>query len=427
MATDDEEPDRHVRGGLRRVRDVQRQQAVRRRLHERGDEEVRGLREHGGAAVASATPTATAISAARIGTPTNEYLYIANGADTIWRWTGAAFSQPAGMPIGTYLTAKTNSNRLVTANITGTSISRVQFSDAGAPETWTSTSFVDVAPGDGSEVTGLATWQNDVYAFKRNRFFVFGVESTDSTGKPVFNYRTVDGYGASVPPVAGLEGVYFFDGRYVWLTAGGIPRCISDPIDSFLSYRTALAAGSYDGQSRPTTVRLSYAKGRLYVSIPIVAGTSFATLVYDPRANAWTAYSTTLRYAADLNGYVYWLSDGGKANRFRWDTPSDDGAAIAWSYQSGFYDMGYPGQAKVVREARVWGTGDVSLRMYSDATIDLGTTLALGTPVQGPGVWQQIDREGTFFAHYLSGSSTATAEVHRIVYYPSQIKDAGIE
>jgi hypothetical protein len=385
----------------------------------------------GGAVVASATPTSSAarISAARIGTPAAERLYIANGTDTLWRWTGAAFTQPAGLPVAWFLTLLPTSNRLVAMITAGNST--VQFSAAGDPETWPATNTLDLTPGDGDAITGGATWQNLTLVFKQRRFFVFGGEGIDGDGEPVFNYRTVEGFGALVPPVTGAEGVYFFDGRSIWLTDGGVPRRVSRKVDPVIA--NIRSAGSYNvDQTRLTSATLSYSAGRLYVGL-YSNGSAFS-LVFDPKVDAWTIYSSPLRYAADLRATssdqisVYWLGNTGVVSTYAPGDITDEGVAFNWNYTSGHYDLGYPGRTKVIQESKVWGTQGPSsagctLRMVADATTDFGSTLTL--PAAG-GAWQQIDREGDLFQHFFEGT-IGSVRVSRLTHYVSFVKPAGIE
>lgn len=399
----------------------------------------------GGAAVATAAPGAIAVNSARWGDPTNEYLYIANGVDTIWRWTGAAFSQPAGMPTAKFLTVSPSSNRLVTACLTGLT-SRVLFSDAGAPETFTydtaptpdTGSYVDLTPGDGSPITGLTSYKTDVYAFKKDRFFVFTGESTSATGKPIFNYRPVDGYGALAPPVTGDEGVFFFDGRSIWVTTGGAPTRVSRAIEPIL--RGVTAPGGLGGidQTQLASVRLFYSLGRLYVRIPSSSAGIVYTLVYDPKIDAWTLYFTatpmdwmiTLRTAGADQKFTYFFGFVGAAavNKFDPALTLDAGNIFSWVWQGGLTDAGEPGRVKVVRESRLWGVGTVTLTSSSDYGAGLGSPgspLVLGTSPTVRDAWDQSDFEGTTWQITLVG--TGWGGVDRVAQFISHIKPAGLE
>lgn len=385
-----------------------------------------------GGSVSSATPTNTRLNATRFGTPTNEYLYIGNGVDTIWRWDGAAFTQPAGMPAGLFVAVDANSNRLVTA-VTALGGSAVQWSDPGLPETWTASNFIQLAPGDGSFVEGLASWQNYVFAFKRRRFFVFTGESPDNDGLPIFNYDTVEGYGTLIPPVVGDEGVYFFDGRVVWLTTGGVPRDISRPIRRFFTGEATITADSFPTLF-PAGATLSYALGKLYLSYAGLLGRR--VLVYDPKVDAWSWYTTSIYYAVALRltgsdlARVFWLDTAG-VNSFVVDSHSDNGSVINWVWRSGLYSLADPGRTAVTLESSMIGANSVTLKVANDyGSLDTGSAVTLGsgaTPAEG---WQQIDREGRRWQHELSGTTstgTGAAYVSSLTHFVSFVKPAGVQ
>lgn len=399
----------------------------------------------GGAVVATATPGATAVNAARWGDPTNEYLYIANGTDTVWRWSGAAFTQPAGMPTAKYLAISPNSNRLVAANLSGLP-SRVLFSNAGAPETFTydtaptpdTGDYVDLTPGDGSGINGATAWQNYIFVFKRDRFFVFTGESVDADGQPVFNYRTVDGFGSIIPPIAGDEGVYFFDGRTIWVTTGGIPTRVSRPVEPMLRGVPGVGVMPTVDPTLLASVRLFYSLGRLYVKIPtLISGFSSAySLIFDSKVDGWTLYTTspvpmewvtTVRPTSTEQRFTYFFGGGaaGAVARFDPTLTVDPVGAFVWDWLSGVTDMGEPGRVKVTLESRLWGVGSVTMQCVTDGTVSTSSFVTLGTNPTSADGWQQIDREGTLWATQVAG--TSWGGVDRLAHYVSFVKPAGVQ
>src|SRR5262249_12658681 len=128
------------------------------------------------------------------GTGTSAYAYVATDPATnpLYRWDGSAWTNPAiGYP-GQFLAVTPGDNRVVLADGLRGNQSRVRFSDPGAPETFGANNYVDLTPNDGEAIAGVATWQNYVVVAKQTKFFVFYGTSSDSTGQPVFNYRTVN-------------------------------------------------------------------------------------------------------------------------------------------------------------------------------------------------------------------------------------------
>ena len=126
-----------------------------------------------------ANANARTTSAVRFGTPTAERVYVGCGlpatfaaVNVVKRWDGAAWTDLTGIVDGMFLARKDPDNRLVSCN-TSSGKSRVFFSDAGAPETWTAANYVELSPGDGSPIMGACNYRDSVFVFKNNKFFVF--------------------------------------------------------------------------------------------------------------------------------------------------------------------------------------------------------------------------------------------------------------
>lgn len=385
----------------------------------------------GGASIASVIVTSGAVIQSAI-TGENGFMYMTNGVDAIRRWDGSSFSSPAGMPVCSCLAATALSNRLVAASVGGLS-SRVLFSNAGAPETFTYSTvptpdtgdYVDVALGQGF-ITGAVTWQNDVYVFKDQvGFFIFYGEDTDTDGQPIFLYRPVFGYGA-YGCVAGDEGVYFHDGRTVWITTGGVPTRLSTPVEPYLRGLVAIN-GETVSQTDLITWRISYSLGRLYLSV-ITSSGSRRTLVFDPKLNTWTLYSLTVDFAHTLRlpawePKTFYLSPSG-VDEFD-GSATDNGSAITWSNTSGRYPLSDPGRVAVTLDSSLDGSGTVALRLDSDLYTNQNGTATLGTaPATAEGFVSGIDIEGRWVQHTLSG--TGQAVVSRLTHHVSSVKPTGV-
>lgn len=405
--------------------------------------------------VITSTASNTVSSIAVVGTPTATAAYLSDTASGIRKWNGAAFSLPVTAINPQFLTVQTLENRLVAGKIGSTSSpSRVHFSDPGAPETFGANNYIDLSPGDGESIAGLVTWQDQVFAFKRTKFFVFYGNSTDGDGEPVFNYRSVDGgvgVGASTDDgaisfnqvCAGRTGVYFIADDGIYRTVGGMPERVSRPLDYWFWRRTLPSCptltGLWDGDL--TGASLVAFQDRVYCTFK--AAGSPTTFVLNETTGAWTVYrfanfgspirvlcgtsfdDDLAHYPTALKTMVIGFSNSvvGKHDASR---TTDNGGDISWSWSSGFDSFGSPSQVKVTLESRVWGSGTVTLKVGTDyGAFDTGSALTLGTAPAVTDAWQQIDREGTLWQHKVSG--TGPAIVSRVAHYVSFTKPSGVQ
>lgn len=381
-----------------------------------------------GTLITSATTNGAMNGAELIGTPTSDRLYIVTvGTDTVWRYTQATgFTQPAGMPVPKFLT-QTRTNRLVMANLS-TGTSTVSFSPAGNPEGAVAGS-VDLAPGDGSAITGVAKWHDSVFIFKRNRFFVFGNETVDAQGNPEFNNYRVEGYGSRASVVftnwcvGGLDGVYFFDGNRIYRTRGEqTPVRISEVIEPFLQKQVAIAGYTIQGYRG-----LYYSLGKLYMAVQLTNGaiTPDACVVYDETTKVWMLWDIPTNTIDNYQGNTLFRRTTGSTHTFNKIRAGTDlttaGTQIAWSYQTGYTSPGVDRRV-MYRDSSIWGTGTVTQKMLTrgartgDIT-DPGDAVTLGASSVAEGKRRRGVR-GVLFASRVSGSGTAsntsiTRQTHR--------------
>lgn len=381
-----------------------------------------------GASVTTGAPS-NAWSMVRFGSPVAEYVYIASNAltgtaatDQIRRWDGTAFSAPAGLGSATlyyqYLALQSPDNRLVGACLKGSpySPSQVGFSNAGAAETWTSTDTVQITPGDGESIQGMCSWRDLLIVWKNTKFAVFHGNSTDATGGAVFNYRVVEGQGAS-PSVATTtmrmpfwavapEGVYFYNRHGIWFTTGGPAVRISQPLDAY--FADLPQAYLHLGQ-------MCWHNDRLYLTITESGTTNNRVIVWDRPTNTWSIWdleaSSMCPSPFTENELVFIgtaSTDSEYVYKFGPSYTTDDGTAIAWRHKSGFYDLGVEGE-KRARQMTVWGTGSVDLKMARDfGDLDTARSMTLGTSPAIDRATTNCGKDGTVFAHQFSGSGPTT-------------------
>ncbi len=363
----------------------------------------------------------TSVDMVNYGTPTTTVTFIATAAGvTLRKLTGAALATSVGSP--KHLGVSPTSNRLIQGHFstaagspTGANGSRstVFFSDPGLPETFGANNYVHLRPGDGEEIRGIATWRGQTFVFKESKAYIFYGESTDATGAPVFEYRTIDIEGpcvAAYGPIAATSdnGVYFVTSRGVFVTTGGPPRRISDPIQPLFERDPNVA----------TTVvpdRISVVGKRVFVD------DNFYRYVYNETNGQWTMW--TSRIGAPTGPVVGWHKDNAASTmwligRSVYDqkqfTASVDNAMVVDShYQSGFSDLGSPA-VKTVRQSQVWGTGNIVYAMATDyATADAGTALILGTAPARSDELERRARRGTLFA-YKAAAAGGSWEIDEI-------------
>lgn len=381
----------------------------------------------------SSTSTTTAIVTSnnafvRWGGVANTSLILADfGTSNIQKLSNSTWTTHAIGNGSEFLTITPNDDRLVAA---GTS-SNVAFSDPGDPTTFGVNNFVQIHPGDGEEIKAAVTWRDYVFVFKQSKFFVFYGTSTDADGNPIFNYRlagTGHGVTARGMAVAGDEGVYFADKDGVYLTTGDSQRYISRAIEPWLQAGAYTGLPSFNlGSESPSgyaATSMTYYQRRLYIT------NNGTTLVYDPQLDSWFVWSLgadgacTVPPGYTASGVV--LAIGSSKRLARLTGTTDNGSAISWSYTSGLYDPSGKNCVAVSLESALWGTGTATLQVANDhGAVDTGSVVTLGTSpavIQG---WQQIDREGVFWQHKLSGSGVAT--INRLAHYVSFVKPSGVQ
>jgi hypothetical protein len=390
-----------------------------------------------GTYVLSAAGTAAAyrFSSAPFGTPTLSRLYIADGGTQMYRVEGASITaiHSATTYASTRHVCSTSDGRLAYA-APASFPNRVYFSDPGAPETIGVNNYVDLAPGDNEQITGMVLFREQLFVFKETKFFVFYGTSADATGNPVFNYRTVSAGNVGARPgtaqavCVGSDGVYFSNSRAVYRTSGGEAVRISEPIDPFLNGETLplFAQDTFEGD----VSRLRWIDGRLFVllSVGVIPVGAF---VWDSQSGTWAFWGTLLadvappfRSASLAEKVLGLLSDVGRVVTFTQGVTTDAGAAIASRLRSGLMDFGSPGQEKVIRQTQITGQGTVTFGWSRD----FGASPALGTVTLGtaPAVARAFARtayQGETLSYTLQG--TGAWQVNRIVPMIRSVRGAG--
>jgi hypothetical protein len=367
-----------------------------------------------GTIVASATGLTDGIwDFTRFGGPTAEVSYAGNGKNDARKWDGSAWSSVAAIGKPRYLEvmAVDLGNRMVIggfdsgANGPGgatVNVSRVHFSDPGAPETWTANNYVDLTPGDGEKVQGILAWREFVFVFKETKFFRFHSPSEGPDGTPVFNYTTFDtGIGLASPRAlcADERGVYFLHTDGVYMTAGGEPRRVSTQLDPlFIGGTSDYFLGGELLHSQITNSAMGVHEDRVYLGYTSTGTANDYTLVYDPTYQWWTLWNTPAAaftsFKISSQAELVFAGSTGDNDIYRVNSTltSDNGTAITTRWRSGWFDYEAP-EVKTIRESKVWGLGKVDMAISADYAIGTGTPVALdfttaATPKWQAGNWQ---------------------------------------
>lgn len=360
------------------------------------------------------------------GTPTVQYTYV-NGWDpsgTAYlknRWTGSAFGSTS-IPDGRHVVVSPTDNRLAVASLDG-DLSRIEFSDPGDPETWSASNHVDLYPGDGENITCAITWRDLIFVFKETKFFVFYGNSTDASGDPIFNYRTVNtGVSALSPTGACIapEGVYFVHNTGVYRTSGGPPELVSSAITPlFVGNATTYFQGESPDATKAT---LAYSNRRLYMG----SGAGNGMLVYDVDMNAWMYWGISVNgLTAGPTGALWFSYDGtndptatNDVGLFSNSATDDAGTDIASRYRSGFGDFGHAGREKTVRETELVGQGTVEFgwsRDFGAITTSSTADVTLGTAPTPGRQLHRSSQDGELLSWQASSVSGGAWVLNRLV------------
>lgn len=331
----------------------------------------------------------------RWGSPAGEYLVATNGVNAPVFWDGptggggngfqsittmAGYTAPTP-PIGKCIAAF--QNRLAVAQlpgaVTGNCESTVRFSDPGNPWSWGASFFYDVRPGDGEKITAIESYADQLFVFKRNSVHVVYNVSATSTGSAQIDTRLiVQGVGAVGPNAvtSGPGGVYFMHDSGVYVTKGGEPELISEPVDPIfkgnppLEWRGGVISAAYIEQTA-----MQWHDNQLRISYPIDGGaTNRRTLAYHTDFGWWTI--------ADLPYRAMGTAPVGQAGRLQLvaaldsteapkivvedpTTDSDSGALIDSWWKSDATDYGIS-QRKTIGGERAWGEGKVFISIGTD-------------------------------------------------------------
>lgn len=396
----------------------------------------------------------------KFGSPTvAENLYIAtenNGVGvTLRKWDGTTLGTSSGKPLWVCASPVRGASGLApriaqagyyaaadTPSGANGSQSTVFFSDAGAPDTYTATSWVQISPGDGESFTGMVAYGGSLWLTRNTSAFEFYGEGTDSSGNPVFSYRRVplrdpipvqSNPTAWQPVAAGPDGVYYAGTMGLWrITGSGVSR-VPTPIDGILA-GTDTSALANNGAA----FKLGWAGSTLYILYTnSLLGQN--VLQWDTHLDVWTAHSyadalmSAPVFAPGFNSLLWFADNSGNLNRTNPSGSSDNGSSINWRYQTGYSNAGGYFRARIISSAErkrhhhvdILGSGTVTHQVLAlngrpNDVADPGGSVTLGTAPALARGWRGRATRGTHFAQKLSGSGPAV--ISSLTYWLANVE-----
>ena len=353
-------------------------------------------------------------------------LFIWNGTDSGAYFTGSAVTQPGTMPKAKFSVYYQNKHiasgvpgqpsRLYISNISdatdftvttgGTQPQPDNTTDAengntnvpgatvfaGTPAL-TEANVIDVRKNDGDRITGLAIFQDVLIVFKERSIYQV---TFDSSGNPTVTPITYATGCVSHRSIVNVENDVYFMSREGMRVLGNEPQFFTALRTQVLSIRVqntvnAIAKLYYN---RCNGI---YFDNKYIMAHPTGTTSTIAkTLVYDRRFQAYTVWTSfnaqaMVKYIDSSNiEQLYFLDDGGTQVYQRQDgTYSDNGAAIEAYVITKAQDLGNPDITKFwvdIRPIFRRLTGQVTLTVYSDDDVSVGTATIGSGAVRGMGI-----------------------------------------
>jgi hypothetical protein len=334
-------------------------------------------------------------------------LYFCNGVDAYASWDGTTYATYPSAPKGRYL--RLWKDTMWVSGVPGNQ-DRIYSSAPGDVESYPVANWVDIAVGDGDQVTALSTDGNYLIVFKRNRHMVVYDPVT-------YANRIVDmekGCEGHFSVIQFGSGIYFLSRRGICQYLGDAPaRFVSGKIEPLfdqavinigaLSNVAAYTFGNRVGWCLPevgsnvATLQVEY-----YPLIPDRSGVG-------PFLFHRMPISTAVKYRSGTIEYMFGASTiTNKVYRCFGPVGTDDGASFTALLETGTYGQQAPLNTKYVRTMRFLGRGVITFQLkrnYDDNTIyrNFPVTLDPNAVVE-----LNPDAYGQFFVMRITDASAAT-------------------
>jgi len=293
----------------------------------------------------------------------NSKCYMSNGVDNYAAWDGSTWTVFPSAPKGKFL--KLYKDTMWVSGIPAT-VDRVYQSNPGDAETFGVASWVDIAHGDGDQVTALGSDGLTLIVFKRNR--TFNIYDPTTYANRVIDFEK--GCESHFSIIQFESSVYFLSRRGICQYLGDAPsRYLSYKIDPIfdpavinianLNMVNAYLVGTRVGWAIPevaqtqNTFQIEYYP-RLAERSPDQESVGIGPLTFQRMpGHFFSAY----RYQA--NDFL--LAGSNQANKvYRCYAPAqgtDDGATFQGLIETGTMDFGVQDRTKYIRRMRFLGRG----------------------------------------------------------------------
>lgn len=323
----------------------------------------------------------------------NGKCYFSNGVDSYASWDGTTYTTFASAPKGKYL--RLWKDTMWVAGVSGLP-DRLYSSDPGDAETFGVSSWVDIAKGDGDQVTCLATDGLFLSFGKRNRGFLVYDPVT-------FANRTVDfekGFESHFGTIQFEGEIYFISRRGICRWYNDSPaRIISGKIDPLfdpgilnLNALNVAYAYTYDN-------RVGWAVCEVGSSVPTLQIEYYPRLADQYGVGPFSFHRMPVgSFARYRHNTVDRLFGGSttanKVYQVFGAVGQDDGVTFSSLMETGPIDFGAPTHVKYLRRLRVLGRGKFTLSLIRNFQTALYKTFAIDL-TSSSDVWTVTDTWGS--------------------------------
>ena len=261
--------------------------------------------------------------------------------------------------------------------------SRLHWSEVLDAETWNAVDYIDFDPDDGSEITALAPFGEEIVVFKNHSVHLLAGKSPDSFARYVVDHELGTVSPRSVVPM-GARLIFFDRDKGVWGFDGSGFDLISEKINEYL-----LDGINYDQAHKASAFVY---RTKLHLSVPWGTDTYCSrTFVWDERTGAWTQYDYGASDAAAFGGDVFAAGVRDNAGVVKlFDGLNDDGSAItAYVVTPWLAPEGPEAKSRIRRMDMAFtaATADVTVDMFRDFRTAAAYVSQTFTTTPGGSLW----------------------------------------